>query len=83
MRGIVLDPADILADVRGVNRTVDGLPLLREVHVHYRLRIPAGARGTVDRALERHASKCPTAQSLKGAIEVVWTAEIEERDPSS
>ena len=58
----------------------DGLPVLIRVHVRYRLRIPAGSRDTVDRALARHVEKCPTAASLKGAVEVSWEAEIDEAD---
>jgi len=52
--------------------------VLREIRIRYRLRVPAAARETVDRALARHQDKCPTAASLKGAVEVSWTAEIEE-----
>ena len=78
VRGIRLAPEDIVADVEGINRLRDGIPVLDEIIVHYHLRIPAEVRETVDRALERHASKCPTALSLAGAIEVRWTAEIEE-----
>ncbi|MDX1578958.1 MAG: OsmC family protein [Gemmatimonadota bacterium] len=81
-RGIRLDPEDIVAEVEGINRLEEGIPLLREIVVHYRLRIPAGSRDTVDRALERHASKCPTARSLAGAIEVSWTADITEKSPA-
>ena len=77
-RGIVLDPSDIVADVEGVNRLRDGVPVLAEVLVHYTLRIPERTRSTVERALERHQSKCPTARSLEGAIQVRWTAEIHE-----
>ncbi len=83
VRGIRLAPEDIVAEVEGINRVRDGLPLLTEIVVHYRLRIPAGTRETVERALERHASKCPTARSLAGAVEVDWTAEIEEVEARS
>lgn len=78
VRRIRLDPDDIRAEVEGVNEMRDGLPVLTAIVVRYRLRIPPGTRETVERALERHASKCPTAQSLKGAVDVRWTAEIEE-----
>ena len=78
VRGIRLDPEDIQAEVEGINRIRDGLPVLTEVVVHYILRVPPEARGTVERALERHQSKCPTAQSLSGAIEVRWTADVQE-----
>lgn len=78
VREVRLPPEDIIADVEGVNEVRDGLPVLTGIRVHYRLRIPAGTREKVERALERHQSKCPTAQSLRGAVEVSWTAEIEE-----
>jgi len=68
----------IRCEVEGVNVVRDGLPVLTEVRVHYRLRIPAGSREVVDRALARHRDKCPTAASLRGAVEVSWTAEVTE-----
>jgi uncharacterized OsmC-like protein len=77
-REIKLAPEDITADVEGVNEVRDGLPVLRRITVRYTLRIPAGSRETVDRALARHGSKCPTAASLAGAVVVEWEAEITE-----
>ena len=79
MRGISLDPADIVAEARGVNELRDRVPVLTRIEVDYTLRIPEGSRETVDRALSRHVDKCPTAVSLKGAVAVEWTADIEER----
>ena len=71
--------ADALsADVEGMNETRDGLPALTEIHVRYRLRIPKASREAVDRALAKHQDKCPTAASLRGAVAVRWSAEIEE-----
>ena len=78
MRGITLDPADIVADARGIHELRDRIPVLARIEVHYTLNIPAGSRETVDRALSRHVEKCPTARSLEGAVEVAWTAEITE-----
>jgi len=78
VREVRLDPEDIVAEVEGVNEVREGVPVLTEIRIHYRLRIPPGTRERVERALERHQSKCPTAQSLVGAVEVSWTAEIEE-----
>jgi organic hydroperoxide reductase OsmC/OhrA len=78
VRGISLAPEDITAEIEGINEVVDRVPVLTRINVHYTLRIPAGSRETVDRALERHASKCPSAQSIAGAIEVAWTADITE-----
>jgi len=79
VREVKLAPEDILAEVEGVNELVDGLPVLTRIVVRYRLRVPASLRDRVDRALERHASKCPSAASLRGAVSVDWEAEIEER----
>jgi len=78
VRQVKLSGEAIQTRVEGVNEIRDGLPVLSAIRVHYRLRIPAGTRETVDRALARHLEKCPTAASLKGAVEVTWTADIEE-----
>jgi len=78
VRQVKLPLGGLEADVEGTNELRDGLPVLTGIHVHYRLRIPAGTRETVDRALARHQDKCPTAASLKNAVSVRWTAEIVE-----
>lgn len=77
-RGIKLAPDAISASATGVNELVNGLVRLTEIRIRYRLSIPAGTREAVDRALARHQEKCPTAATLKCAVEVSWTAEIEE-----
>jgi uncharacterized OsmC-like protein len=73
-----LPPEAIEARVEGVNEIRDRVPVLTSVHVHYTLTIPAGARERVDRALARHVDRCPTAASLRGAVEVTWSADISE-----
>jgi len=77
-RGIRLEPDAIVADAEGRLEDVDGMITLTRIDVHYRLRIPAGTREKVDRALSRHRDRCPTAHSLKGAVDVQWSADIEE-----
>ena len=62
----------------GINEIRDRVPVLTRVHVRYSLRTPAGSRETVERALARHASRCPTAMTLKGAVEVTWEADVAE-----
>ena len=78
VRGVKLPAEGITAEARGINQMRERLPVLTAVEVHYRLTIPKGTRETVDRALASHQSKCPTAQSLAGAVAVSWTADIEE-----
>lgn len=80
MREIRLAPDDITVDAEGYHEVVNRVPVLTRIHARYSLRIPAGSRDTVDRALERHVSKCPTAQSLAGAVDVTWEAVIQEDD---
>jgi len=75
---VKLDPHAIEAQAEGRHEIRDGLPVLTEILVHYTLRIPAGTRETVDRALARHQEKCPTAATLKGAVAVRWTALVIE-----
>ena len=78
VRGIKLAPDAISATGTGVNDVVNGLVRLTEIRVHYELRIPAGTRDAVDRALARHQEKCPTATSLAAAVGISWTADVVE-----
>lgn len=76
VRQVAIGADDVSAVAEGDNDVRDGLPVLTRIVVHYRLRIPPDSRERVDRALARHQEKCPTAESLKGAVAVTWTAEI-------
>lgn len=78
VRGISLPADAIEASAEGINELVDGIVRLTQIDITYRLRIPAGSRETVERALGRHQEKCPTAQSLAAAVRIGWKAEIEE-----
>jgi uncharacterized OsmC-like protein len=78
VRQVQLEGDAVQCEAEGVNVVRDGLPVLSEVRVHYRLRIPAGTRDTVERALAKHQEKCPTAATLAGAVRVSWTADLEE-----
>ncbi len=77
-RRIPVTRESIECRVEGVNEVRDGLPVLAAIRVHYRLRVPAGTREAVDRALARHLERCPTAASLRGAVEVSYAAEVLE-----
>ena len=67
----------IRCTAEGINELVDRMVVLTRIHVHYTLRLPEGAdREKVDRALETHVAKCPTAKSLEGAIAVSWSADV-------
>jgi len=77
VRQVSLDADAIVAEVEGINEVVDKMPTLTKIHIRYKLEIPAASREVVDRALASHQSKCPTAQSLKDAVDISWEAEIE------
>ena len=83
MRGVRLPSDHIRASAEGINEMRDRVPVLTEIRVQYTIQIPEGTRETVDKAFARHVDKCPTAQSLKGAVEISWTAEIEESGATS
>ena len=79
MRGISVPDGDISCTAEGTNEIEDRIIVLTRIHVHYTIRLPAGAdRESVDRALASHVSKCPTAQSIRDSVHVDWTAEVEE-----
>jgi uncharacterized OsmC-like protein len=69
----------ISVEAEGTNEVVDRIIVLTKIHVHYTLRLPAGAdREKADRSLDTHVSKCPTAQSIKNSVEITWSADIAE-----
>jgi organic hydroperoxide reductase OsmC/OhrA len=77
-RGVKLSGSDIVADAVGEMQLRNGLPILKSIVVRYTLRIPSGTREAVERALSRHMEKCPTAATLRGAVDVSFTADIRE-----
>ena len=79
VRGISMPEGTMSATATGTNDLVNGIVQLTRIEIAYSLRIPAGSREAVDRALSRHQDKCPTAQSLKAAVPITWTADITER----
>jgi organic hydroperoxide reductase OsmC/OhrA len=79
VRGIAVPNGDISCTAEGTNEVVDRIILLTKIHVHYTIRLPAGAdREKVDRAMASHVDKCPTAQSIKDSVAVSWTADFVE-----
>ena len=74
-RGIAVDPEAFTAEVEGINEMREGMPVLTRVRVRYHLPVEPEKREAADRALARHVEKCPTAQSLKGAVAIEATAD--------
>jgi uncharacterized OsmC-like protein len=79
VRGIAVPNGSISCTAEGTNEVVDRIILLTKIHVHYTIRLPEGAdQEKVDRALETHVAKCPTAQSIKDSVDVTWTVDFVE-----
>ena len=76
MRGISVPDGDIGCTAEGTNEVVDRIIVLTKIHVHYSIRLPEDAdMEKVERALDTHVAKCPTAQSIKDSVEVTWSVE--------
>jgi len=76
VRGIMLGDDALEAWAEGTNEVVDRIVLLRSIHIRYHLDLPDDApMDRVERALETHAAKCPTARSLEGAVQVTWSVD--------
>lgn len=69
---------NLTADVEGDIEDVDGVLRITSIRLRYRIRIPAGSRDKVERALDTYADKCPAYQSIKGCIACSWDADIHE-----
>lgn len=60
--------------IEGVGQTIK----ITRIVVHYRLAVPGTQRQEADRALQVHPQGCPAHESVNGAIDVSWQAEVEE-----
>ena len=71
---------DLTAEAVGEVEKDDKVLVLRRIHVRYRLRggDREGDREKVERVHDAHASHCPVARSLDGAIAI--TTEVEYLD---
>jgi len=78
VRGIEVPSDAISATAEGIHDVRDRIPVLTEIRIHYNLRLPGADPEKRDRALETHQAKCPTANSLKGAVAISWTVNVEE-----
>ncbi len=60
-----------MSEVTGeIERSDDGVLVVRRVHVLYRLRADPEKREAVDRVLEFHARKCPVARTIGDCVDI-------------
>jgi hypothetical protein len=68
------------ADVEGDVEDVGGVLKITRIRVKYTLKVPPGKTGETRQSLGEYLVKCPAAMSVKGAIDLIDSAEITELD---
>ncbi len=69
----------LVGEATGEVEVEEGVLVLKRVHVAYRLRLdPAADRSKVQRAFDRHMSRCPVYRSIGGAVAITTSLELEE-----
>jgi uncharacterized OsmC-like protein len=64
--------ATVEGRIVGVGKTIR----IKSIHIRYELTVPAESREATERALTLHPQGCPAHQSVHGAIEVSWEAQV-------
>jgi organic hydroperoxide reductase OsmC/OhrA len=64
--------ATVEGRIVGVGKTIR----IKSIHMHYELAVPAESREATERALTAHPQGCPAHQSVQGAIDVTWDAQV-------
>jgi uncharacterized OsmC-like protein len=64
--------------VEGDIEAIDGVIRVTRMRVKYHLKIPAGKRPEAERAIAVHESRCPAAVTLRGAVAIEYSSQIEE-----
>ena len=78
MRQIPASPDKITASVEGDIEAIEKVLRITRIRVRYRLKIPKGKREAAERAVAKHPTSCPAANSVRGCIDLDIKAEIEE-----
>ncbi|MGH2682343.1 MAG: hypothetical protein ACRDIX_03830 [Actinomycetota bacterium] len=67
----------LVSEVTGeIERTDDGVLVIRRVHVLYRLRADPERREAIDRVLGFHARKCPVARTIGDCVDISTELEL-------
>jgi uncharacterized OsmC-like protein len=56
----------------------DRVPVIKRIHVRYRLRLRADQREAAERAHAAHQSHCPVARTLQGCVMITTELELSE-----
>ena len=75
-RKIAFDRNSFTASVEGRIVGVGKTIRIRSIHMRYELAAPPESREATERALALHPQGCPAHQSVQGAIDVTWEANV-------
>ena len=75
-RKIAFDRESYTATVEGRIIGIGKTIRIKSIHMKYELAVPAESREAAERALTLHPEGCPAHQSVQGAIEVTWEAQV-------
>jgi uncharacterized OsmC-like protein len=75
-RKIAFDRESYIATVEGRIIGIGKTIRIKSIHMKYELAVPAESREATERALTLHPEGCPAHQSVQGAIEVTWEAQV-------
>ncbi|MER3410607.1 MAG: hypothetical protein C4306_11115 [Thermoleophilia bacterium] len=79
-RGVKASEGRLIGEATGeVEVEVDGVLVLKRIHVVYRLRVDGEIdRAKVERAFQRHMPFCPVYRSIGAAIAITTALELEQ-----
>ncbi len=64
--------------MEGDIENIDGVIRVTRMRVRYHLKIPAGKRHEAERAIAVHENRCPAAVTLRGAVSIGYSSQIQE-----
>ncbi len=75
-RGIDASGGRLTAEVKGRVGKEEGVLVVREIHVTYRLEAAGADQAAVRRAHDMHAMRCPVYRTLHGCIGIATELEV-------
>jgi len=78
VRGIPSHPDKLSALVEGDIEDVEGVMKITRIRVQYRIKLPTGKQSEAERALAVHERGCPAAMTVKGCVDIEWSAAFTE-----
>ncbi|NNM31773.1 MAG: OsmC family protein [Gemmatimonadetes bacterium] len=75
-RGVDASDGRLVGEVVGQVETVDGVLVIRRIHVTYHLKADDEQSEAIARAFETHPPKCPVYKTLSGCIDITTELQL-------